>query len=102
MTLRFTCTCGKRLRARDEMASRRSMCPACGRPVGVPPLRPHHPGGVEDFTLGYRVVPLGDSNPATPAVEVEEDPAPESRPLTYRPVLVGEEEVAPKRPPAPQ
>ncbi len=36
MTIKFTCTCGKRLRARDEMAARRTFCPRCGRPVGVP------------------------------------------------------------------
>jgi hypothetical protein len=36
MSITFTCTCGKRMRARDEMASRRTMCPACGRPVGIP------------------------------------------------------------------
>ncbi len=36
MTIKFTCTCGKRLRARDEMASRRTFCPRCGRPIGVP------------------------------------------------------------------
>jgi hypothetical protein len=36
MTIKFVCRCGKRLRARDEMAARRSMCPRCGAPVGVP------------------------------------------------------------------
>jgi hypothetical protein len=36
--IRFICACGKHLRARDDMARRRSACPACGRPVGVPTL----------------------------------------------------------------
>jgi hypothetical protein len=40
MTIKFVCSCGKRLRARDEMAARRSMCPRCGAPVGVPSGRP--------------------------------------------------------------
>src|SRR5437764_7803632 len=46
MALRFVCSCGKHLRARDEMAARRTACPACGAPVGIPPLRPTHRGGV--------------------------------------------------------
>src|SRR5262245_39207423 len=36
MSIKFTCTCGQHLRARDDMAARRSLCPRCGRPVGVP------------------------------------------------------------------
>jgi hypothetical protein len=40
MTIKFVCSCGKRLRARDEMAARRSMCPRCGAPVGVPSGQP--------------------------------------------------------------
>jgi hypothetical protein len=44
MTIKFVCTCGKHLKARDEMASRRSVCPRCGSPVGIPSLKPTHPG----------------------------------------------------------
>ena len=44
MSIKFVCSCGKHLRARDEMAERRSMCPRCGAPVGVPSLRPTHAG----------------------------------------------------------
>jgi hypothetical protein len=44
MSIKFTCSCGKHLRARDEMAARRSMCPRCGKPVGIPSLRPTHAG----------------------------------------------------------
>jgi hypothetical protein len=36
MSIKFTCVCGKRLRARDDMAARRSFCPRCGAPIGVP------------------------------------------------------------------
>jgi hypothetical protein len=43
MSIKFVCSCGKRLRARDEMAARRSICPRCGAPVGIPSLRPNHP-----------------------------------------------------------
>src|SRR5258708_4874807 len=47
MTIKFVCSCGKHLRARDEMAARRSVCPRCGSPVGIPSLRPTHAGTVE-------------------------------------------------------
>lgn len=46
MTIKFICTCGKHLRARDEMAARRSVCPRCGSPVGIPSLKPTHRGGM--------------------------------------------------------
>ena len=48
MTIKFICTCGKHLRARDEMAMRRSICPRCGAPVGIPSLQPTH----REATLG--------------------------------------------------
>jgi hypothetical protein len=44
MAIKFICSCGKRLRARDEMAARRSVCPRCGSPVGIPSLQPTHRG----------------------------------------------------------
>ncbi|MCI0639338.1 MAG: hypothetical protein L0Y72_29200 [Gemmataceae bacterium] len=44
MAIKFYCSCGKHLRARDEMAGRRSQCPRCGQPVGIPALAPTHPG----------------------------------------------------------
>lgn len=44
MSIKFICSCGKHLRAREDMASRRSMCPRCGAPIGVPSLRPTHAG----------------------------------------------------------
>jgi hypothetical protein len=46
MTIKFICSCGKHLKARDEMARRRSVCPRCGQPVGIPSLEPLYPGTV--------------------------------------------------------
>src|SRR5260370_40177242 len=43
MSIKFVCPCGKRLKARDDMAARRIMCPRCGNPVGVPSLDPNRP-----------------------------------------------------------
>jgi hypothetical protein len=67
MSISFICTCGKHLRARDEMAARRTMCPACGRPVGIPTSKPTQRGA-----------------PAGPL-------SPEQRRRHSRPVLVTEE-----------
>lgn len=44
MSIKFICSCGKHLKARDEMARRRSVCPRCGQPVGIPSGEPTHPG----------------------------------------------------------
>jgi hypothetical protein len=44
MSIKFICSCGKRLKARDEMAGRRTACPRCGNPVGIPFLHPLTPG----------------------------------------------------------
>jgi hypothetical protein len=50
MSIKFVCRCGKRLRAREDMASRRIMCPRCGEPVGVPSLESTHRGGEGPLT----------------------------------------------------
>jgi hypothetical protein len=50
MSINFVCRCGKRLRAREDMASRRIMCPRCGEPVGVPSLEATHRGGAGPLT----------------------------------------------------
>src|SRR5207245_3002365 len=66
MAIKFVCRCGKRLRAQSTMAGRRSACPRCGAPVGVPALQPT----VRGATLG----------PMSPSERLQ------SR-LTSRPVL---------------
>src|SRR5260370_40008965 len=48
MAIKFFCKCGKKLKAWDETAGRRSMCPRCGSPVGIPATTPTHGGA----TLG--------------------------------------------------
>jgi hypothetical protein len=53
MSIKFVCRCGKRLRAQEGMAARRSVCPRCGAPVGVPSLQPT-----------VRGAPLGPMSPA--------------------------------------
>jgi hypothetical protein len=43
VSIKFVCSCGKHLKARDEMAERLSVCPRCGSLVGIPPRKPRHP-----------------------------------------------------------
>jgi hypothetical protein len=62
MSIKFVCSCGKHLRARDEMAARRSMCPACGAPVGVPSFEPSQRGGIAGPIVSTRPRP----GPPTP------------------------------------
>jgi hypothetical protein len=50
MAITFVCRCGKRLRARDNMAQRRSICPACGAPVGIPSREPSADGRAGPMT----------------------------------------------------
>ncbi len=44
MSIKFFCSCGKHLRAREALAGKRSVCPACGQLVGVPSLQATHRG----------------------------------------------------------
>jgi hypothetical protein len=72
VSIKFVCTCGKHLRARDAMASRRSVCPRCGAPVGVPSLGPTHRGAPaaaplspqERVRLAQQRLRPGDAAPA--------------------------------------
>ncbi|QEH34938.1 hypothetical protein OJF2_34830 [Aquisphaera giovannonii] len=66
MAIRVQCECGKKLKARDEMAGRTAPCPDCGRPLTVP-----HPGPspAEDDVIGFADAASGadDEAPARPA-----------------------------------
>jgi hypothetical protein len=72
MSIKFICSCGKHLRARDEMAARRSVCPQCGAPVGIPSRQATHRGAaagplspLEKLTH-RRVVPSLQAPPDNP------------------------------------
>src|SRR5436305_1350417 len=87
MAIKFICTCGKHLRARDEMAARRSVCPRCGSPVGIPSRQPTQPGTTpgpltpRERLRARRVVPsaeavLEEVALATPAPSAPPAPTP--------------------------
>jgi hypothetical protein len=98
MSIKFVCSCGKRLKANDDMAGKRIPCPRCGNPVGVPALDPTRPTPMtpaerlraqarRPITLSYL-----DDDPAplpTPEEGLAESPAGRaggvSPPMTARP-----------------
>src|SRR5437588_4986320 len=91
MSIKFVCSCGKRLRARDEMAARRSVCPRCGAPVGIPSLKPTHAGTaaapltpLERLRHARARAPLATPAPAPPAPQPESLSAAAPRPLDTR------------------
>jgi hypothetical protein len=55
LSIKFICSCGKKLRAREAWASRRILCPKCGNPVGVPSLNRHHDGDLGPMTPQERL-----------------------------------------------
>jgi RsiW-degrading membrane proteinase PrsW (M82 family) len=67
MSIPIACSCGKRLKVRDEFAGKRVKCPGCGQPLAVPA-----PTSEED----YEVV---DSE-APPTEPTSDDPPPPSEP----------------------
>jgi predicted RNA-binding Zn-ribbon protein involved in translation (DUF1610 family) len=42
MAIKVTCSCGKKLRAKEEAAGKRAKCPACGNILTVPASRASH------------------------------------------------------------
>lgn len=48
--IKFVCGCGKHLKARDDMARMRIVCPGCRSLVGVPGLEPTVAGGASPMT----------------------------------------------------
>src|SRR4051812_46513342 len=70
MPIVVTCSCGKTLRARDELAGKRCRCPGCGHGVTVPfPVAtatpaPHDPPATTAALLAHRAATNPDFQPA--------------------------------------
>jgi len=81
MTIRFACQCGKRLRASDRMAGRRTQCPACFSSVLIPSKRswrrPQDRGSArsstDDRTASREPEAMDHSSPPLPAGELFND-----------------------------
>src|SRR5688572_25831458 len=87
MSIKFSCKCGKHLRARETLAGKRSVCPACGELVGVPSLQPTHRGtpaaplsAAEKAKLGRP----GGASATTAAAEAASQPAVPRRQWSWR------------------
>ena len=83
MSIKFACSCGKRLKARDEMATRLTICPRCGSLVGIPSLNPRAPDAVPAYTPSDRS-PFLPPDKAAPAQVATVPPRPARPP---RPVV---------------
>src|SRR5271155_1398072 len=64
----FNCTCGKQLKAPEELAGRVTKCPGCGRPVTVPApqaaIQPRAvPAGPRVAITGQPPLPVLPSDP---------------------------------------
>src|SRR5262249_51532561 len=78
MSIRFVCRCGKHLRARNEMAARRSVCPRCGSPVGIPAQGPDPFDEEDEPVVRPRRVRL---RPILPHTFAESEDVPEALPV---------------------
>jgi hypothetical protein len=101
MAIKFICSCGKHLRARDEMAARRSVCPRCGAPVGIPareptqssaplgPMTPTERAGrrpvVASTEAVFRELSLAAAAPSAPPVPTEAAPGAAAEPPASAP-----------------
>ena len=68
MSIRFSCLCGKHLKADESHAGRRIMCPKCKRPVAIPAAdEAAEPEPVRDY---FAEDPFAhETRPAAPAVD---------------------------------
>lgn len=78
MPLVFECSCGKKLKVRDELAGKKVKCPGCGKPVQAPaPVVEEEPivevAPTADVMVGEPPVNLSKGPPPAPEPEDDED-----------------------------
>ncbi len=93
MAISFTCTCGKVLKARDELAGKKARCPECGAILEIP--RPEPAPDIEDVAAyalqesapapSSREMPPDDDDMALRPVRSTYQPAPGPRVEPERP-----------------
>ena len=92
MTIKFVCSCGKRLRARDDLAARRLACPRCGKPVGIPNSNhsPYTPL-IDPLAPPSRPAPRQEAESTSPGWEPNEAAARAAAELADRLRLLGDD-----------
>jgi RsiW-degrading membrane proteinase PrsW (M82 family) len=63
MAITFGCVCGKSLKAKDDLAGKKTKCPACGSILSIPALE--RTPADDDEAAGYLLEP--ENNPPRPA-----------------------------------
>lgn len=86
--IKFVCSCGKHLKAKDAMASQRAVCPRCGSLVGIPALNAHHAGAAAPMSPQERLRHKRDQKPVpidkAKVLESETSPKAPLRPVDGR------------------
>lgn len=82
MAIEVICTCGKRLRAKEEFAGRRARCPECGQTVLVPSPRAEKAPGLEEQA---KPLPARPPQPHPPAEAAEDRPLEDTYGLAAEP-----------------
>jgi len=72
--IEFRCTCGKRLRVRDDLAGRPARCPACGAAIRVPTGAEAAVSGPEALQAALRDLQSNQAD-AAPVAETVDTPA---------------------------
>jgi hypothetical protein len=86
VSIKFVCSCGKHLKARDEMAERLSICPRCGSLVGIPARQPRYPEGAARLPPARRLHDKPDQRItiAPPTAPTATSPPPPRNPYVVR------------------
>src|SRR4051794_39394154 len=95
MPIEVSCSCGKRLRARDDLAGKRAKCPGCGQMLTI--SAPPPPPAVEEEPdlYGFADAPAEEPNPrpvartavAPVAAAARPGTTMATRPVTAKPAL---------------
>jgi RsiW-degrading membrane proteinase PrsW (M82 family) len=99
MSINFVCGCGKSLRARDELAGKKTRCPECSAILTIPAPEVVEPAPAQSFTdedgLPYG---LADPEPVAPSRSLYEDETAlrPSTPSTFQPSPRLKEESRPR------
>jgi hypothetical protein len=96
MPIEFVCTCGKRLKARDEIAGRVVRCTNCNTAIRVPPAAPLTPLPPEADSPFEAAVDQGDApTPQPPSADIQA--VVDSATLDWLKQVTSEETLAPQR-----
>lgn len=97
MPISVTCTCGKKLSVKDELAGKRGKCPACGAMLSIP--QPPKPAAIPAEPEEWGLAPLDDDpKPAKPATTSTKPAAAKTETAIAKPPVNGSTKSVPTQP----